>query len=123
MYRIEQKKYPCSSSLAMHFIGGKWKTVILVHLIEGTKRYSELNKEIPTITERTLSLQLRQLEEDKLITRKVLGKKPPLKVEYSLTDFGRTLLPVLKAISDWGESTLKHCKKISLLPQEDEQPG
>ncbi|MDE5419550.1 winged helix-turn-helix transcriptional regulator [Labilibaculum sp. DW002] len=86
----------------MELIGGKWKSVILMHLMDGTKRYNELRKEIPTITERTLSLQLKQLEKDDLISRKVYTKKPPLKVEYSLTDFSKSLLPVLEAISEWG---------------------
>jgi DNA-binding HxlR family transcriptional regulator len=81
----------------MKFIGGKWKAVILHHLIGGTKRYNEIRKSIPTITERTLSLQLKQLEEDGIIDRKVFTEKPPLVVEYELTDFGRTLLPVLEA--------------------------
>ena len=86
----------------MGLIGGKWKTVILFHLIDGTLRYNELRKEMPTVTERTLSLQLKTLEEDGLIKRKVYTSKPPLKVEYSLTDFGKTLIPVIQSIADWG---------------------
>jgi DNA-binding HxlR family transcriptional regulator len=74
--------------------GEKWKAVILIHLAMGTKRYNEIRKEIPTITERTLSLQLKQLEDDGIIERKVYTQKPPLMVEYSLTDFGKTLIPV-----------------------------
>ena len=66
--------------------------------MDGPKRYSELRKEMPGITERTLSLQLKQLEEDKLISRQVYGKKPPIKVVYSLTDFGKSFIPVLDAI-------------------------
>nr|WP_225901865.1 helix-turn-helix domain-containing protein [Zobellia barbeyronii] len=86
----------------MELIGGKWKSVILTHLIEDKKRYNELRKEIPGITERTLSLQLKQLETDGLVIRKVFTKKPPLKVEYSLTDFGQTLTPILTSIIEWG---------------------
>ena len=86
----------------MELIGGKWKSVILVYLIDGKKRYSELRKLISTITERTLSLQLKQLEKDGLISRKVYTKKPPLKVEYSLTEFGQTLAPTLLSIAEWG---------------------
>ncbi|GAA0195201.1 helix-turn-helix domain-containing protein [Fulvivirga kasyanovii] len=102
MYKVENKIYPCSTSLTMKYIGGKWKSVILIHLKTRSKRYNELRKDIPTITERTLSLQLKQLEDDGLISRKVYTSKPPLKVEYELTDFGKTLIPVLDAISQWG---------------------
>jgi len=86
----------------MDLIGGKWKTVILYHLKSDPKRYSELLKEMQTVTEMTLSLQLKQLEKDGLIVRKVYGKKPPVKVVYSLTGFGRTLIPTLDAITAWG---------------------
>lgn len=102
MYTIDNKEYPCCTSVTMKFIGGKWKAVILFHLINGAKRYNELRKLIPTITERTLSLQLKQLEEDHIVNRKVYTEKPPLMVEYTLTDFGKTLLPVLEAITNWG---------------------
>lgn len=95
--------FPCSTSLAMHFIGGKWKSVILIHLVGGELRYNELRKKIPLITERALSLQLKQLEEDELIEREVYTHKAPLKVGYRLTSFGKTLAPVLKGISDWGK--------------------
>ena len=103
MYKFKGKEYPCCASLTMGVIGGKWKTVILYHLMIGdTLRYNELRKEMPTVTERTLSLQLKTLEEDGIIKRKVYTSKPPLKVEYSLTDFGKTLIPLIKAIADWG---------------------
>lgn len=102
MIKIHDKLFPCPTSAAMEYIGGKWKSVILSHLLDGKKRYNELRKEIPTITERTLSLQLKQLEIDDLIQRKVFTKKPPLKVEYSLTSFGETLKPVINMINEWG---------------------
>ena len=87
----------------MDIIGGKWKTVILYHLREGKLRYNELRKAMPTVTERTLSLQLKKLEEDKIIKREVIFKKPPLKVFYSLTELGTTLLPIVQSIADWGD--------------------
>lgn len=102
MYTIDNKEYPCCTSVTMKFIGGKWKAVILFHLTDGAKRYNELRKLIPTITERTLSLQLKQLEDDHIVNRKVYTEKPPLMVEYTLTDFGKTLLPVIEAITNWG---------------------
>ena len=100
------KSYPCCTSLTMDIIGGKWKTVILFHLREGKLRYNELRKSMPTVTERTLSLQLKKLEEDKIIKREVIYKKPPLKVYYSLTDLGLTLLPIVQSIADWGDAVM-----------------
>ncbi|KGL63421.1 winged helix-turn-helix transcriptional regulator [Polaribacter sp. Hel1_85] len=102
MYKFRGKEYPCCASLTMGIIGGKWKTVILFHLIDGTLRYNELRKEMPTVTERTLSLQLKTLEEDGIVKRKVYTSKPPLKVEYSLTNFGKTLIPIIQSIAEWG---------------------
>jgi DNA-binding HxlR family transcriptional regulator len=100
--KLQGKAYPCTVSLAMDLIGGKWKAVILYHLKDTEKRYSELRKEVPHITEMTLSLQLKQLEKDGLVSRKVYGKKPPIKVIYGLTDFGKTFIPVLDTITTWG---------------------
>lgn len=96
-------EYPCCASLTMGVIGGKWKTVILYHLMEGTLRYNQLRKAMPTVTERTLSLQLKKLEADGVVQRKVYHKKPPLRVEYTLTDLGRTLIPVIQSIAEWGD--------------------
>lgn len=90
----------------MDLVGGKWKAVILYHLKDGSKRYSELRKEMPSITEMTLSLQLKQLEKDGLVSRKVYGQKPPIKVMYSLTDFGQSFVPVLEAITAWGNQAV-----------------
>ncbi|WP_204353217.1 winged helix-turn-helix transcriptional regulator [Pedobacter yulinensis] len=98
----------------MRYIGGKWKAVILIHLIE-KKRYSELRKECKVITERTLSLQLKEMEEDGLITRTVHTAKPPLKVDYELTDFGRTLIPLLQSIAEWGTQTAQSNQRIKVL--------
>lgn len=100
--KLNGKAYPCTVSLTMDLVGGKWKAVILYHLKDGSRRYSELRKEMPSVTEMTLSLQLKQLEKDGLVSRKVHGKKPPIKVVYSLTDFGYSFVPVLEAITQWG---------------------
>ena len=102
MYRFNGKEYPCCTSLTMGIIGGKWKTVILFHLIDKKLRYNELRKEMPSVTERTLSLQLKTLEEDGIVKRKVYTSKPPLRVEYSLTEVGKTLVPVVQSIAEWG---------------------
>lgn len=100
--KLKGNFFSCPASAAMDLIGGKWKSVILFHLISNKKRYSELRKDIPTLNERTLSMQLKQLEADDLISRKAYYKKPPLKVEYSLTKFGKSLIPILQMIAEWG---------------------
>lgn len=107
MYQVKGKIYPCCASVTMGIIGGKWKTVILFHLIDAPLRYNELRKKMTSVTERTLSLQLKKLEEDGIVLRKVYTTKPPLKVEYSLTDFGETLIPLLKSIADWGDIVIE----------------
>lgn len=104
--KFKEKIYPCTVSLTMDLLGGKWKAVILYHLKDEPKRYNELRKEMPNITEMTLSLQLKQLEKDGLVVRKVYGKKPPVKVIYSLSDFGKSLFPVLEAITNWGNQVV-----------------
>lgn len=117
MYSIDDKQYPCSTSLTMKYIGGKWKSVILIHLIE-KKRYNELRKMCKVITERTLSLQLKEMEEDGLVKRTVHTNKPPLRVEYELTAFGRTLIPLLQSIAAWGKETAEKNKRIKILNPE-----
>lgn len=104
---IDNRHYPCPISMAMDLIGGKWKGVILYYLKDGDKRFNELCKDIPNITEMTLSLQLKKMESDGLVQREVEGKKPPLKVTYSLTEFGTSLRPVLDAISCWANGVIE----------------
>lgn len=108
MFKFWGNEYPCCASLTMGIIGGKWKTVILYHLIDKKLRYNELRKSMPTVTERTLSLQLKALEEDGLINRTVYTSKPPLKVEYNLTDFGKTLIPLIQSIANWGDFVVEN---------------
>jgi DNA-binding HxlR family transcriptional regulator len=102
MYKIGKEKFHCAMDITMNYIGGKWKTVVLWYLIKDKKRFAELNKLIPQMTERMLSITLKQLEDDGLILREVFTTKPPLKVEYSLTAFGQSLIPVLNSIAKWG---------------------
>jgi DNA-binding HxlR family transcriptional regulator len=101
-YKIHGKLYHCAMDITMDYVGGKWKTVVLWYLKNGTHRFAELKKLIPDITEKMLSIQLKTLEADGLISRKVYGTKPPVRVEYSLTEFGKTLIPSLNAIAKWG---------------------
>jgi DNA-binding HxlR family transcriptional regulator len=101
-YIIDKAHYHCAMDVTMKFVGGKWKTVVLWYLRKDKKRFTDLHKHIPQITERMLSITLKQLEEDGLVLREVFTKKPPLKVEYSLTEFGESLIPMLNVIAKWG---------------------
>ena len=91
----------CPVESTLQVIGGKWKGVILYHLLDGKKRFSELKRFMPTITQRMLTKQLRELESDGLVHRKVYAEVPP-KVEYSLTELGKTMEPILVEIYNWG---------------------
>jgi len=103
VYKINGETYHCAMDVTMNFIGGKWKTVVLWYLRNKTLRFGELKKQIPDITEKMLSIQLKSLEEDGLIRREVFAEVP-LRVEYSLTEFGKSLNPILEAIAKWGRN-------------------
>jgi len=96
----EQASCPIDSTLKV--IGGRWKTAVLYHLSSGTKRFGELRRQLPNITQRMLTLQLRELEAAGLVRRTVYAEVPP-RVEYDLTPWGESLRPVLDALSDWGK--------------------
>ncbi|WP_078429608.1 winged helix-turn-helix transcriptional regulator [Alkalihalobacterium alkalinitrilicum] len=100
----------CEKELTLSVIGGKWKLIILWHLgNDGTKRFSELKKLVPNVTQKMLTNQLRELEEDQLITRKVYPEVPP-RVEYSLTEHGESLIPILKMMYKWGKNYMEVIK-------------
>lgn len=99
------KNYNCPVEAAVDLIGGKYKAVILWHLMGKTLRYSELHRLVARATDKMLAQQLRELERDGLISRKVYPVVPP-KTEYSLTEFGRTLAPILDALCEWGKGYL-----------------
>jgi DNA-binding HxlR family transcriptional regulator len=93
--------------LTLSIIEGKWKLIILCHLgLKGTKRFSELKNLIPNITPKMLTNQLRELEEDGLVHREVYPVVPP-KVEYSLTEQGKSLMPILEMLEEWGKNYMK----------------
>lgn len=96
-------KSPCPVTTTLSVIGGKWKPIILFIIQDQIKRFGEIKKLIPTITQKMLTQQLRELEEDGIISRKVYPVVPP-KVEYSMTDYGLSLVPILKAMAEWGEA-------------------
>ncbi|MBC6715960.1 helix-turn-helix transcriptional regulator [Aurantimonas sp. DM33-3] len=95
----------CSVEAAIGLIDGKWKSVILFHLLDGTLRFGELKRHLVSITPRTLTNQLREMEEDGLIDRKVYAQVPP-KVEYSLTPLGRSMEPILRSLKQRGDANI-----------------
>lgn len=97
----ENRTFQCTIDAAMCFIGGKYKPIILWHLIDGVKRFSELQRFIPQATPRMLTKSLRELEADGLIHREVYPMVPP-KTEYSFTELGSTLIPIIESIREWG---------------------
>ncbi len=99
--RTNNCHYGCAVEAALDVIGNKWKGVILFHLLYGKKRFNELRQLIPSVTQRMLTLQLRELENDNVILRTVYPEIPP-KVEYSLTKIGQSLKPILLSLREWG---------------------
>lgn len=99
--RLGGKAYHCALDITMDYIGGKWKTVVLWYLRREARRFGELKRHIPEITEKMLSIQLKALVRDGLVERKAYAEVPP-RVEYRLSREGRTLLPVLEELAAWG---------------------
>ncbi|MDQ0061749.1 winged helix-turn-helix transcriptional regulator [Paenibacillus harenae] len=97
-----QKKYNISVEATLEVIGGKWKCVILCHLTHGTKRTSDLKRLMPAITQKMLTQQLRELEQDGIVNRISYNQVPP-KVEYELSEYGWSLKPILDSLCNWGE--------------------
>ena len=92
----------CPVETTLMLIGDKWKVLILRDLLPGTKRFGELKKSIGSVSQKVLTVQLRDMEAKGLVSRKVYAEVPP-RVVYSLTDLGRSLSPILKAMAEWGE--------------------
>ncbi|MCM3216259.1 winged helix-turn-helix transcriptional regulator [Niallia taxi] len=105
---MEKKKYNISVEATLEVIGGKWKCVILCHLTHGKKRTSELKRLMPNITQKMLTQQLRELEDDGIINRIIYQQIPP-KVEYELSEYGESLQSILDALCNWGE---RHITKV-----------
>jgi DNA-binding HxlR family transcriptional regulator len=108
---LDGVKFHCALDIAMHYIGGKWKAVILWYLRKETLRFSELNRKIPQITEKMLSTQLRNMERDKFVGRRVYPEVPP-RVEYFLTEEGKRLIPVVEELAKWGRYKAKADGKL-----------
>lgn len=118
MQIMQKKKYNISVEATLEVLGGKWKCVILCHLTHGKKRTSELKRLMPNITQKMLTQQLRELEQDGVINRIVYNQVPP-KVEYELSKYGQSLESILSALCTWGENhiTRVYGDKFSVLEE------
>jgi DNA-binding HxlR family transcriptional regulator len=117
----ERKNLPnlnCGLDLIGEVLYGKWKIRLLRFIHEGYQRPSELQRKIPDATRRVLNIQLKELEEHELITKKIYPIVPP-KVEYSLTEFGKTLIPVISTLGNWGD---EHAEKLREVIMQRLQP-
>jgi DNA-binding HxlR family transcriptional regulator len=112
MTKKRQAYYTCSMEAALNVIGGKWKLTILNRLLTGPKRYGELQRSVKGITEKMLTQQLRELEEDQVIARTIYPVVPP-RVEYAFTESGEKLSDVFKALEIWGSNFQHRINPIS----------
>src|SRR4051812_31041989 len=107
----------CGLDLVGEVLFGKWKIRLLWFINQGHKRPSELQRKIPDASRRVLTIQLKELEEHELIMRTIYPVVPP-KVEYSLTEFGKTLIPVISALGSWGDENEERLRRVILKPSE-----
>ncbi len=113
MLEFKDRKYMCTFEITIDLIGGKWKPLIIWHLgTKGTQRFNELKRLLPQVTQKMLTQQLRELEADNLVNRKVYPQVPP-KVEYSLTHLGESLMPILSMMCKWGDDYFGSIEKRS----------
>ncbi|MFB4318993.1 winged helix-turn-helix transcriptional regulator [Actinomadura sp. 21ATH] len=108
---MKKRAYTCGLDAAIDVMGGKWKVLVLWSLDDGPLRFGELRRSLPGISERVLTLQLREMEAAGLVHREVYREVPP-KVEYSMTELGRSLLTALIPLGEWGEANMKHIEAI-----------
>ena len=109
--RYRGKEYKCGIDATLAVVGGKWKASILWHLAQATMRFSELQRQFSDTTRKMLTQQLRELEADGLVHRKIFPQVPP-KVEYSLTDKARSLYPILRMMCDWAHDHLQDEERV-----------
>jgi DNA-binding HxlR family transcriptional regulator len=106
MEKNTNSAFQCPVTATMSILSGKWKPIILWRIQNGVNRFGELKKQIPGITQKMLTQQLRELEQDRILDRKVFAQVPP-RVEYSFSEYGLSLQPVLQALCKWGEIHLQ----------------
>ena len=116
MYYINDKEYKCSVSVTLDIFNDRWKLAIIWHLLDGDKRFKDLHEIISEITQKTLTIKLKELEEKNIIHRECFASVPP-KVVYSLTQAGKNLKPVLEEMYKWGINYVKEYGEIT-----DENP-
>ncbi|WP_147109340.1 winged helix-turn-helix transcriptional regulator [Nesterenkonia populi] len=97
----------CPVEVAVSVLGGTWKLTLVKHLMEGTRRFGELSRLVPSANRKTLTRQLRELEEDGIVSREIYAEVPP-RVEYSLTELGQSLAPLIDQANRWGTSYSQH---------------
>jgi DNA-binding HxlR family transcriptional regulator len=107
----------CPIEVSLEVIGGMWKTLIIRELMNGTRRYSEIHRALEPVTHKMLAQQLRDLENDGVVLRKVYPQVPP-KVEYSLSPLGKELIPLMGAMKLWGERVIRHRENKASAPME-----
>lgn len=112
MYKINEKEYKCSVAVTLDIFNDRWKLAIIWHLLDGEKRFKELHEIINEITQKTLTIKLKELEEKNIIHREVFAEVPP-KVVYSLTSSGEKLRPVLEEMYKWGIEYVKDFGEIT----------
>ncbi len=113
MITLNGEQYNCPIEVTVGVIGGKWKMLLLWHLREDVRRFNELKRLIPGSTQKMLTAQLRELERDGIVLRKVYAQVPP-KVEYSLTPYGRSLRPLIEFACSWGKG---HAARFAQQPE------
>lgn len=112
MYKVNDKNYKCSINIVQDIFNDKWKLGIIWHLLNGAKRYKELNEEVCDITQKTLTIKLRELEKHQIISREIFAEIPP-KVVYSLTPIGKKLRPILESMYKWGIEYVQECGEFT----------
>lgn len=112
MYIVNEKEFVCPVAVTNDIFNDKWKLAIVWHLLDGDKRYKELHEEVYEITQKTLTVKLKELEQKQLIKREVFAEVPP-KVVYSLTPIGENLRDVLNAMHAWGIKYVNECGKVT----------
>src|ERR1700722_12564050 len=115
---MAQKVYSCGLEAALAVVGGKWKSLILWHLVQEPRRFGELRRLVVGVSEKMLIQELKEMMADRIVTRKDFHEIPP-RVEYALTEFGRSLAQTLKPLCQWGT---QHMKRIASLPTQTVSP-
>lgn len=114
---MHERKIPLNLNCGLDLIGevlyGKWKIRLLWFIYQGHLRPSELQRKIPDASRRVLNIQLKELEDHELVTKKIYAQVPP-KVEYSLTEFGETLIPVISTLGNWGDTYEERLREVIL---------